>query len=55
MQRHLQSEYAMLKQGYWGKHFWASGCTGNITEEMVQEYLEHHRSDSSAHSNFILE
>ena len=41
-------------------HFWAIGygawSTGNITEEMVQEYLEHHRDPSNRESNqFILE
>ena len=55
----LQSEFPKLKERYWGRHFWASGygawSTGNITEEMVQEYLEHHRSDNSDNSNFILE
>ncbi len=29
--------------------------TGHITDEMVNEYLEHHRRDSSDNSNFILE
>ena len=45
--RILQQEYAALKKRYWGRPFWAIGygvwSTGNITEEMVQEYLEHHR------------
>lgn len=57
--RLLQQEYPQLKERYWGKHFWASGygawSTGNITDEMVNEYLEHHRQDSSDNSNFILE
>ena len=43
----LQDEYPELSKGYWGRHFWAIGygvwSTGNITDEMVQEYLEHHR------------
>ena len=57
--RLLQQEYPKLKERYWGKHFWASGygawSTGNITDEMVNEYLEHHRQDISDNSNFILE
>ena len=57
--RLLQQEYPKLKERYWGKHFWASGygawSTGNITDEMVNEYLEHHRQESSDKSNFILE
>ncbi|MBZ9731475.1 transposase, partial [Salegentibacter sp. JZCK2] len=55
----LQQEYPKLKERYWGQHFWASGygvwSTGNITDEMVNEYLEHHRRDSCDNSNFILE
>ena len=35
-----------LRHTYWGGHFWGIGygawSTGNITDEMVQEYLEHH-------------
>ena len=58
--RLLQQEYPELKRRYWGKHFWAIGygawSTGNITEEMVQEYLEHHRDPSNRENNqFILE
>ena len=58
--RMLQQEYPELKRRYWGKHFWAIGygawSTGNITEEMVQEYLEHHRDPSNRENNqFILE
>jgi len=58
--RVLQMEYPHLKKRYWGRHFWAVGygawSTGNITEEMVQEYLEHHRrDDDDQSSNFILE
>ena len=58
--RLLQQEYPELKKRYWGRHFWAIGygawSTGNITEEMVQEYLEHHRDLSNRESTqFILE
>jgi putative transposase len=31
---------------YWGRHFWARGyfcvTSGEVTEEMIEEYLEHH-------------
>ncbi|MEE4287670.1 MAG: transposase, partial [Mariniphaga sp.] len=45
---------------YWGRHFWAVGygvwSTGNITEEMVQEYLEHHREKPNSETgNWIFE
>ena len=57
--RLLQKEFPKLQKKYWGRHFWASGygawSTGNVTDEMVNEYLEHHRNDSSDDSNFILE
>ena len=58
--RILQMEYPHLKKRYWGKHFWAIGygvwSTGVITDEMVQEYLEHHKDDSNKdYGNMILE
>jgi putative transposase len=57
--RESQMKFPELKNRYWGKHFWASGYgvwrTGNITDEMVNEYLEHHRrKDGDDNSNFIL-
>lgn len=57
--RMLQQEFPKLGKTYWGKHFWAVGygvwSTGNITDKMVNDYLEHHRNESSDDSNFILE
>ena len=58
--RLLQQEHPALQKQYWGQHFWAIGygawSTGNITEEMVQEYLEHHRHPSNKETDsFILE
>jgi putative transposase len=58
--RKIQQEYPELKKRYWGKHFWAIGygawSTGNITDETVQEYLEHHRYPSNMErDNIILE
>lgn len=58
--RKLQQEFPELKKQYWGNHFWASGygvwSTGNITDKMVNDYLEHHRrKDSGDQNNFILE
>lgn len=33
-----------LRKIFWGKHFWSRGylaiSTGNITDEMIQEYIE---------------
>lgn len=58
--RKLQMEFPELKKRYWERHFWAIGfgcwSTGNITDEMVNEYLEHHRSpEDKNNSNFIVE
>jgi len=57
---HLQQEFPELQRRYLGQHFWGVGygvwSTGNITEEMVQEYLEHHRDKpNSPLGNWILE
>ena len=58
--RRIQDEFPELKKKYWGRHFWAVGygcwSSGNITEEMVQQYLEHHKSGANDEGdNFILE
>jgi putative transposase len=58
--RLLQKEYPKLRKRYWGQHLWATGygawSTGNITDEMVQEYLEHHRKpNDTSQDNFLLE
>jgi len=58
--RILQKEFPQLKKRYWGQHFWAIGyggwSTGNVTDEMVQAYLEHHRNPSNRdNGNMILE
>lgn len=58
--RKLQMEFPELSKQYWGKHFWAIGygvwSTGNLSTEMVEEYLEHHRTPSNKDSgNMMLE
>ncbi len=58
--RKLQQEFQELKKRYWGQHFWAIGygcwSTGNITDKMVNDYLEHHRKpDDDNDENFIIE
>lgn len=58
--RKLQIEFPELKKRYWGRHFWAIGfgcwSTGNITDAMVDEYLEHHRNPHDQNNdNFIIE
>lgn len=43
----MQQEFPELNKRYLGRHFGAIGfgCwnTGNITDEMVNTYFEHHR------------
>ena len=56
--RKLQQEFPELRKRYRGQHFWeiGYGCwsTGNITDEMINEYLEHHRKlDNDKDDNFI--
>ena len=44
--RKIFAEFPHVKKRYWGKHFWARGyfcvTSGELTKEMIQEYLEHH-------------
>ena len=58
--RLLQQEFPKLAERYWGRHFWAIGygawSTGNITEDIIQAYLEHHRPPSNNDTDtFIVE
>lgn len=42
----LLEEFPTLKRRYWGRHFWSRGCfcatVGEMTEDMIKQYLEHH-------------
>ena len=42
----LLDEFPHLKKRYWGRHFWARGyfcaTSGQVTDEMIKSYLEHH-------------
>ena len=42
----ILEEFPHLKKRYWGRHFWARGyfcvTAGELTKEMIREYLEHH-------------
>ena len=57
--RKLQQEFPKLKKKYLGRHFWAIGfgcwSTGNITDKMIDKYLEHHRKSGNDNDCFILE
>jgi putative transposase len=57
--RILLEKFGELRKRYWGGHLWGIGygawSTGNITDEMIQEYLEHHKDGPNSDQNFILE
>jgi len=42
----LFGSFPDLKRRFWGRHFWVRGyfyvTSGDLTEEMIKEYLEHH-------------
>ena len=42
----LFEEFPVIKKRYWGRHFWARGyfcaTAGQVTDEMIKSYLEHH-------------
>ncbi len=57
---HLQQEFPSLQKKYWGRHFWAVGygvwSTGNLTDQLIQEYLDHHHDmPNSPSEKWILE
>ncbi|MDR0748783.1 MAG: IS200/IS605 family transposase, partial [Tannerellaceae bacterium] len=48
-----------LKRRYRGNHFWGTGygcwSTGQITEAVLEAYLNHHKDSPKSNENFILE
>ena len=54
----LFEEFPLLKKRYWGRHLWARGyfcaTVGEMTEDMIKQYLEHHFEPDSA-SEFKVE
>lgn len=57
--RRLQMEFASLKKKYWGQHLWARGyfavSTGNVTDSVIKEYIEHHFEGKDAEDSFRVE
>jgi putative transposase len=57
--RKLQMEFPTLRKKYWGQHLWARGyfavSTGNVTTEMIREYIEHHFEGEAGTDTFRLE
>ncbi|WP_061509748.1 IS200/IS605 family transposase [Endozoicomonas montiporae] len=54
----LFESFPDLRKRYWGRHFWARGyfcvTSGEVTENMIKEYLEHH-FEPRADDNFRTE
>jgi putative transposase len=57
--RKLQQEFPELRKRYWGQHFWARGyfvvSMGNVTTEMIKNYIEHHFEEDEQGENFRVE
>ena len=55
----LLQEFPELKRRYWGGQFWGIGngawSVGNITDELLEAYLSHHKDQPNGEENFILE
>lgn len=55
----IQMEYESVRKEYWGKQFWARGyfcvSVGNVSEEMIKDYIEHHFEDPDAEESFRIE
>ena len=51
-------EFPHIKKRYWGRHFWARGyfcvTAGELTKEMIEQYLEHH-FEGKENPNFEIE
>jgi len=57
--RLLLDEFPELKRRYWGQHLWGIGYGAwnsvNITDDMIQKYLDYHKENPNSGQNFILE
>jgi putative transposase len=57
--RILLSEFAHLRKRFWGRHFWARGycaiSSGNITDEMIQKYIEEQEGEPVKDSRFTID
>jgi len=56
--RKLFNNFSDLKKRYWGRYFWTIGyfcvTVGQMTKEMVKNYLEYH-FEASPNDNFKTE
>ena len=55
----LTNNFDQESSQHCGQHLWGIGygawSTGNITDEMIESYLEHHKDGPNSDQNFILE
>ena len=55
----LQMQFDSLRKRYWGQHLWARGyfavSVGNVTDEVVRQYIEHHFEGTEAEESFRIE
>jgi len=56
---HMLSEYRRLKSEFWGRHLWARGyfvcSSGNVTDEVIAEYVAAQGAGSQDDSEFTVE
>lgn len=54
--RKIQQEFEDIRKRYWGQHIWARGyfvaTAGNVTDEMVREYIRSHGEMESKDDEF---
>jgi putative transposase len=57
--RKIQEEFPQLGRRYWGKHFWGIGyaafSSGQVTDEMIREYLDRHNKHPNHNDDFVVE
>jgi putative transposase len=57
--RIMLHEFAHLRKQFWGRHFWARGymaiSSGNITDEMIQKYIEEQEGEPMDHNQFQID
>lgn len=55
----LFSLMPQIRKTFWGKHFWARGycaiSSGNITDEMIQEYIDAQEGETVEHGEICLD
>ena len=54
----IQKEFPDIRKRYWGQHIWGRGyfcgTVGSVTEEVIKDYLENHKSKKHS-DDFVVE